>query len=442
MKNVFFFSFFLFAIDNLAVAQNSLELPMVGKPMPDFSLSDVTHYSDRNLSLSDFKGKWLFLDFWFVGCTSCVKSFSKINLLQRKFKTQIQYVLVGKNDKRYNKGIKELFEKLRVKQGLDIISAYDTVLVNRWGIVSMPHIYIVDPNGIVRAITDGRDVTEQKIQDLVDGKNVSFFEKDADRPLFDSNNKLRLNNDKVIYQSLLTAWNGETQIMWKDLKIPVEHVKLSQMASIDISMVPLIWLYNWAYLGHCSWDNLRDSLYGKVYPRPIFDVLDSSLFIADYVNNFGHGTYNYSLKAPSSKISVHYVMDVLRFDLKKIFGYDVKFVTRKMPVWILKSKPNAFKKLQTKGGTANISGSGGAAGFIMTNQPMDVFLIMLMQYANSDGVPCFDETGFVGNIDITLDALMTDVDDVKRALKKNGLGLSVELREMEVMVIKDGKTAL
>jgi hypothetical protein len=38
--------------------------PEVGKPCPDFTLNNVAYYSKKKVSLNDFKGKWLILDFW------------------------------------------------------------------------------------------------------------------------------------------------------------------------------------------------------------------------------------------------------------------------------------------------------------------------------------------------------------------------------------------
>jgi len=49
-----------------------------------------------------------------------------------------------------------------------------------------------------------------------------------------------------------------------------------------------------------------------------------------------------------------------------------------------------------------------------------------------------DETGISGNIDITLDCIMNDLDDLKRGLQVNGLDLVKGEKEMQVVVIQDG----
>ncbi len=90
-----------------------------------------------------------------------------------------------------------MFEKLRVKKGLNISSAYDSVLEKRWDIQSMPHIVIVDPEGIVRYITSGADMDQQKIQALMEvERHVSLHQKDAVQPKFDPRLKTCRKNDQ------------------------------------------------------------------------------------------------------------------------------------------------------------------------------------------------------------------------------------------------------
>ncbi len=86
-------------------------------------------------------------------------------------------MLVGVNDKKYNKGIESLYEKIKARMRLNLLVVYDSVLVNKWDVKSVPHIIIVDPAGTVRFITGGRDMTEEKLQDMLAGKNVNFMKK-------------------------------------------------------------------------------------------------------------------------------------------------------------------------------------------------------------------------------------------------------------------------
>ena len=49
---------------------------------PDWELPLV---SGGNVSFSDFHGKYLLMDFWFIGCGACVQSIPALNTLQKKY---------------------------------------------------------------------------------------------------------------------------------------------------------------------------------------------------------------------------------------------------------------------------------------------------------------------------------------------------------------------
>lgn len=421
----------------IAAAQAAVR-PEEGRAMPDFQLDNITHYSKKKASLKDFGGKWLVLDFWFTGCTTCIESFPKINSFQNKFHDQVQFVMIGKNDRKYNKGIEKLYEKFRVRQDLIMASAYDSILFERWAINATPHVIIVDPDGIVKAITDGRDMTMEKMQQLIDGEKVTFFSNERLK-------KFNLENaaDKVIYNSLLTKWNGETQYSYTDLRTEIKYIK---DVGLKKTMVPLHWLYNYAYMGVTVWDSPTDSLYGKVYPYPLLEVKDSSLFQYDYNNDVGKGTYSYHLKVPASKVTLFYIMQIMQQDLKNVFGYDVVIETREMPVWKLVATPNAQTKLKTKGGKPYYddggNSSGGAAGFALTNLPVQSLLDGVMHYIGMGAAPYFDETGITTNIDITIDALLTSWQEVIKALQKNGLDLVAGKKRMKVLIIRDPPSSI
>lgn len=55
-----------------------------GNPAPDFTLEDI---SGNKVSLSDFKGKWVYLDFWSVNCGTCIGNFIKYSqIINEKYK--------------------------------------------------------------------------------------------------------------------------------------------------------------------------------------------------------------------------------------------------------------------------------------------------------------------------------------------------------------------
>ncbi len=214
-----------------------------------------------------------------------MKAFLKINEIQNRYGDKLQYFLVGLNDAENGKDIEKMYERLRKKYNLVLPVAYDSVLVSKWDIHSMPYILIVDPEGIVRQITGGRDLTLERIGRMLDGEKVMFYEKDPKIKEYDPN----LSGKELLFRSVLSKWNGQQQAAY----VKIEDCPTIQTEqSFKVYMVTLEWLYNYAYLGTLDWSgsiNRRNPLYGSFYPHPILNLLDSSKFQADFLFNVGMG---------------------------------------------------------------------------------------------------------------------------------------------------------
>ncbi len=70
--------FFCFNVNSI-FSKDSIEnsLPEIGKPIPSFHLDRVRYFHQQDITEKSFKGKWLFLDFWFTNCKACIESFPK-----------------------------------------------------------------------------------------------------------------------------------------------------------------------------------------------------------------------------------------------------------------------------------------------------------------------------------------------------------------------------
>jgi thiol-disulfide isomerase/thioredoxin len=431
---------FLIAVSPISFSQTA-PLPEVGKPMPDFALNNMVHYKTANASLKDFKGKWLFLDFWTINCKSCIESFPKINSLQSTFQNEAQFLFVGKNDK-YNKGIEKLYERVSKNQNMNVAAAFDSVLFTRWSIRTVPHIYIIDSNGILRFITSRLE--KEKIQSLLNGEKVAFKTKDVVRPDFDPG-KVFDTGTNVLYSSVLVESKGENSSGFPydiDLFAKPTFPQEEREKGWKATSLPLYMLYNYAYLGKAFW--LFDSpFYGKVYAHPILEVRDSSFFQYPENEGYGKGSYNYYLKVPEGKISDGYIMGEMQRTLESVFGYQVSVEKREMPVWKLVAKPGIEKKLKSKGGEPfHNSKERAVTGFTLRNSHMKT----LLRLATTNlpdlkrMITFIDETGITYNIDFTMmDTDMTSYDSVRKGLIAYGLDLVKGKKEMKVIVIRDAE---
>lgn len=324
-------------------------------------------------------------------------------------------------------------------------AAYDSLLAKKWEIHAMPHIIIVDPHGTVRHITDGRDMTKDKIQGLLDGKNVFFHSISNARPTADRDNSENLKDigrkeAEVLYQSALLMWNKETQSGGMEIERWVKDNAEYRSKGYSFTGVPLYWLYNHAYRGRTFWPCDHPS-YGTIYPKPVLELADSSQFHHDFAT--GNGLYNYNLILPPSRHSVENIMQVMQEDLNRVFGHRVTNEVRTFPVWKLIAKPGVIDKLTTKGGDKSASPGTHAMGFSVRNWPSSYligFISFYVQEKFSDPyIPFIDDTGLVDNFDFTLDADMTNIDSINEALQQQGLQLVKGTKQMDAIVIKDSK---
>ncbi|SRR5260221_4887730 len=410
--------------------------PEVGKKLPYFELTNVRNYRKGRMTNDDFKGKWFILDFWSLSCRYCIASFPKLREIQSEVEGKMYIVQVGHNTIE-NKGIEAFYEKRKLELDLTMASAFDSVLFDRWDIHMLPTIYIVDPDGIVRFRTDGRDMSPEKIKWLIDGKTVSFYSLGDDAPQFELSQIDETKDNNPIFHSVLTNWNGEQQRLGRDIDLCEEYQEELKKDGWVIAMAPLYWLYNFAYLGRQAWTSYDTAFYGKIYPFPVLAMRDSSLFQYDFDFNLGKGLYNFGFKMPSIKMDPAHIMRVLQGTLKQVFEYSISIEERPMPIWKLIAKSNLGQKLYTNGGKHSITWNG-VLGFAARNESMKNCLDAITAYLPMNHKCIYlDATGINERVDMLINADMTQYEEVLSALHKQGLDLVRDKKCMKVLVIKD-----
>lgn len=117
--------------------------PRIGKPAPEFTLQD----SDRKLSLSDYKGKVVLLNFWASWCAPCIAETPELVALQEKMKDQgvvIVGVSIDEDEAAYHKFLKDF--KVNFVTVRDAAKKTPTL----YGTFGWPETYVIDREGIVR----------------------------------------------------------------------------------------------------------------------------------------------------------------------------------------------------------------------------------------------------------------------------------------------------
>jgi hypothetical protein len=108
-----------------------------------------------------------------------------------------------------------------------------------------------------------------------------------------------------------------------------------------------------------------------------------------------------------------------------------------IPIWKLVASSNVASQVGTKGGKYHYYES--PSGFTVRNFPAERLLSLVVRYVSNKYTIFVDETGLSGNINLSVDALMTDWDDLRSGLKRNGFDLVRGFKQMKVLVINDPK---
>lgn len=126
-----------------------------GSMAPDFGLTDT---QGREFNLSNYRGKWVLLDFWGSWCGPCRKSNPSLVKLYDKYKNKGFHIIgLAVNDKEENlaKAIKEdgiTWRNANLSQNQN-----GSILPTIYGIKGVPSKFLIDPEGKIVLIEVGYD---------------------------------------------------------------------------------------------------------------------------------------------------------------------------------------------------------------------------------------------------------------------------------------------
>lgn len=120
---------------------------------PDFTFDNA---DGKPVSLSQFKGKWVIIDFWGTWCPWCIKGFPALKEAYATYKPKLEVIGVACNDKYEN------WKKGIVKYELPWVNVYNPEegggkILEEYAVEGFPTKVIVNPEGKIVNITSGED---------------------------------------------------------------------------------------------------------------------------------------------------------------------------------------------------------------------------------------------------------------------------------------------
>ena len=141
----------------------------IGKMAPEFTQNDT---NDKPVHLSDFKGKYVLIDFWASWCKPCRLENPAVVSAYKKYNSRNFTVLSISLDQSNGK---QAWLKAIEADGLEWTNVSDLKFWNNavaklYGVKSVPQNYLIDPTGKIIAINLRGDQLDRKLSEIFSSK--------------------------------------------------------------------------------------------------------------------------------------------------------------------------------------------------------------------------------------------------------------------------------
>ena len=120
--------------------------PTVVKEGDDMADTDFWNLDGELCRLSDYKGKYILLDFWAAGCGPCIMAMPEMKEVSEMYQENLTVVSISIDSKKTWKIISE--EKDITWVNLNDFNGFDGIAL-RYGVTGIPHYVVISPEGKV-----------------------------------------------------------------------------------------------------------------------------------------------------------------------------------------------------------------------------------------------------------------------------------------------------
>jgi thiol-disulfide isomerase/thioredoxin len=134
---------------------------------PDFTLVNI---EGKNVSLSDYKGKVVIVDFWATWCAPCRKGIPDLIDLQKKYKDKLAVIGISLDMGNNKARVPDFVNKMGINY--PIVYFNNKVLSDYGGIIAIPTSFIIDKDGnIIKKIVGlyPKSELEKQLNTLIKG---------------------------------------------------------------------------------------------------------------------------------------------------------------------------------------------------------------------------------------------------------------------------------
>jgi peroxiredoxin len=143
---------------------NGIMTGLLNKPAPGIT---VTDQNGKNVSLSDFKGKYVLVDFWASWCKPCRAENPNLVSAFGKYSGKNFTILSVSLDTEKNKWLQAISEDKLSWTHVSDLKGGDSKAAKDYGVIGIPASFLVDPKGNIINIGFHGDALEKRLAELL-----------------------------------------------------------------------------------------------------------------------------------------------------------------------------------------------------------------------------------------------------------------------------------
>jgi thiol-disulfide isomerase/thioredoxin len=441
-----------------------IKLLNIGDTIPNFLLEHVDNWRSTTVHLRDFKKQLTIVDFWGIGCSSCIRSMPEDEKIQAEFGDKIQILMVTRDNKVEVDHVKTQSDYVK-KCSLPMYND-DKEFYKYFVFSSVPQMLWIDGNGVI--IAEGFDIVDRTLISNYFEKHIVpppqnravFFDFDRHAPGFVEG--YGRNFDKVRYYSvIMDTMNG----LGGTTRIIIDRDSMTRrIRRIIMDNYPLNWIWDVLMMEEQKAEGEKLGFVDDL-KRTLFEVSDTNVFrragvpIGDF-----HRAKEicYELQMPD-RPGIN-ATTFMRTDLERHFGITWNIEKRDEECWVLQkatvdksaklSRDQAASIQSFRPEEKSIVGYNDAIKrIVIKNTPLEHFLYYLQQEVHftdkSDALPIVvsdTDTSSMRDFNLLLgrmenngtkDKTRISFDDLRQDMEAFGYRFVRKRENIPMVIIKD-----
>ncbi len=388
----------------------------VGDKVPDIYFENIIHSTADKANLYSFKKKLMILNFWATTCGTCIHKLPLLDSMQAQYPADLSVLLINSSVSDTKEKVEKLFKRITNGDargfGLPVIIG-DTIANQLFRHKYVPHYAWLNADFTIAAITGSEDLVAEKIQSFIEGKKVTFFNKE-DMEDFKPGNPLFIAGNGGNGSQVMARTTWSNFISGLPTGTYVGKDKYSKINKLLFTNYPLLNLILYAY-------DIKSGGFNIQMEPDVSRNLSLEGQPDDWI---AAHSFTYELITPP--VSLHTAKQWMQQDLLRQFGYSVSSKIVPVNCWVIQTDTLLLKAYKTKGGNKKNNLADSDRPFLHNRPVSDIMEFFQRQVS----IPVVNEAGPL-LIDIELPAYNSfNVKTFAALLARFGIYLREEQRNL------------